>query len=112
MAHRADESPTAVGDDKTPIKVDAQQDIQGQSKLPNAATRAAEEDYPVERVEAVYRQLDLRIIPGWLLYSPILLRTNFWLTRDRHSILDPLLSLFRYSLQYWPGPDHERGSRT
>lgn len=34
---------------------------------PHAQVLAApqhEEDYPVERVEAVYRKLDLRIIPG------------------------------------------------
>lgn len=65
MAHRADELPTIVGDDKLPIQVDTEQHIQGQSKFPNAAARVPDEDYPVERVEAVYRKLDLRIIPGW-----------------------------------------------
>lgn len=29
-----------------------------------------EEDYPVERVEAVYRKLDMRIIPGRLFARP------------------------------------------
>lgn len=39
---------------------------------PQAHVLAAshEEDYPVERVEAVYRKLDMRIIPGRLLAHP------------------------------------------
>lgn len=61
-----------VGDDKLPIEADAQQDIRGPFRFPNAAysAPAPEEDYPVERVEAVYRRLDLRIIPGWLHLAP------------------------------------------
>lgn len=40
-----------------------------------ALTAPQHEDYPVERVEAVYRKLDLRIIPGtftrpWLMATP------------------------------------------
>ena len=39
---------------------------------PQAHVLAAphEEDYPVERVEAVYRKLDMRIIPGRLFAHP------------------------------------------
>lgn len=56
-----------MGDDKLPIQVDAEPErgVQGQPKFPNVASHAPDEDYPVERVEAVYRKLDLRIIPGW-----------------------------------------------
>lgn len=34
-----------------------------------AAPQHEHEDYPVERVEAVYRKLDLRIIPG--MFTPV-----------------------------------------
>lgn len=50
---------TSVGDDEYTKNAVEQQ--------PHAQVLAApqhEEDYPVERVEAVYRKLDLRIIPG------------------------------------------------
>lgn len=64
MAHRADESPAIAGDDKLPLELGSQQHVQAQPNFPGVASRAPEEDYPVERVEAVYRKLDLRIIPG------------------------------------------------
>lgn len=48
------------GDDKLPPPVESTHDV-GQ---PSRAIATPDEDYPVERVEAVYRKLDLRIIPG------------------------------------------------
>lgn len=62
MAQRATESTfPPAGDDKLPAPVESDHDVEEQQPR---ALAAPEEDYPVERVEAVYRKLDLRIIPG------------------------------------------------
>lgn len=60
-----------MGDFKTPVQTTGDdletQHSQQQQQLgqqPQATSLGADEDYPVERVEAVYRKLDLRIIPG------------------------------------------------
>lgn len=64
MAHRVEESPTRA-DDKLPVQVvDTHND--DLAEQPGAGTSTAVEDYSIERVEAVYRKLDLRIIPGWI----------------------------------------------
>lgn len=48
------ESPTTMGDDS-----------KSSGQGPQVVTETGEdEDYPIERVDAVYRKLDLRIIPG------------------------------------------------
>lgn len=61
MAERADKSP-APGDDKLPSQ-ESSHDVE----QPHPANvYVPDEDYPIERVEAVYRKIDLRIIPGWL----------------------------------------------
>lgn len=61
MAQRAPESPpTGEGDDK---KVYTAKESGHDGDQPQFITTPGE-DYPVERVEAVYRKLDLRIIPG------------------------------------------------
>lgn len=72
MAQRAPESPpTGEEDDKKVYTAeesghegDGEED--GQAQFVTAPVAPPMEDYPVERVEAVYRKLDLRIIPGLL----------------------------------------------
>lgn len=53
-----------MGDDKPPEPVESTSHDVEQQQPSRAAATLEEEDYPVERVEAVYRKLDLRIIPG------------------------------------------------
>lgn len=52
-----------VGDD------DYTKDAVQQQQAQVLAAPHQEDDYPVERVEAVYRKLDLRIIPGTLAHT-------------------------------------------
>lgn len=72
-------------------------------------------EYDVEQVEKVYRRLDFRIIPGIPLPIPhshlaVTVRWRiFLLTSD--SLLDPVLLVLSYPLQYWAGTDHERRRR-
>ncbi|KAK3684739.1 major facilitator superfamily domain-containing protein [Podospora appendiculata] len=65
MAHRTGHPPL-LGDDKVPLEVNVAPDDlarQAQGQGP------AEQEYSIERVEKVYRKLDLRIIPAfWVLY--------------------------------------------
>lgn len=66
MAERVPQSPN-IGDHKTVPKesahdVEQSHEHHGVPSGPNDYDQ--EDDYPVERVEAVYRKIDLRIIPG------------------------------------------------
>lgn len=60
-----------MGDFKTPIQTtddeletQSNQQPQRAGQQSQATHIGADEDYPIEKVEAVYRKLDLRIIPG------------------------------------------------
>lgn len=63
-----------TGDDLEPQHIQQQQQQVGQQS--QATSLGADEDYPVERVEAVYRKLDYRIIPGLPLPFQSLAPTN------------------------------------
>lgn len=66
MAERVPQSPE-VGDHKSVPKEtahDVEQSHEHHRGGPNVPDDEDEDDYPVERVEAVYRKIDLRIIPG------------------------------------------------
>ncbi|KAF3761168.1 MFS general substrate transporter [Cryphonectria parasitica EP155] len=66
MAERVT-GPPARGDNKYPAEYTSDDPEQQQQQVVDPS--AAGQDYPVERVEAVYRKLDLRIIPAfWVLY--------------------------------------------
>lgn len=65
MAERAPESPGA-GDHKH-LPEETAHDVDQSHEHGGVSVPDDEEDYPIERVEAVYRKLDLRIIPGLLL---------------------------------------------
>lgn len=61
MAQRTMESHSnSLSDNKLSTPVESSHDAEQQSR----AFATPDDDYPVERVEAVYRKLDLRIIPG------------------------------------------------
>lgn len=64
MAERAPESP--IPGDHKDLFEDAVNDVEQPHAQADAdaGPASAGEDYPIERVEAVYRKLDLRIIPG------------------------------------------------
>ncbi|KAJ4418705.1 hypothetical protein N0V82_005376 [Gnomoniopsis sp. IMI 355080] len=67
MAERASESPD-VGVHKHVPKETAH-DVEQSYEHGGIPVADNEEDYPVERVEAVYRKIDMRIIPAfWILY--------------------------------------------
>lgn len=72
MATTKEPEPSATGvgpgeddDDYTKDAVE-----QPQAQVLAAPQRDGDGDYPVERVEAVYRKLDMRIIPGKLHSRP------------------------------------------
>lgn len=73
MAERVPQSPE-VGDHKNVPKetahdVEQSHEQRGGPNIPDQYED--EDDYPVERVEAVYRKIDLRIIPGEFTIYPL-----------------------------------------
>lgn len=73
MAERVPQSPD-VGDLKnvpreTAHDVEQSHEHRGRPNVPDQYDE--EDDYPVERVEAVYRKIDLRIIPGESALPPL-----------------------------------------
>lgn len=71
----------------------------------NAGAVSPAMEYDIEHVEKVYRRLDFRIIPGIPLPALTVRRRIFLLTTD--SLLDPVLLVLSYPLQYRAGTDHE-----
>lgn len=61
MAHDNPDSP--LGDDKLPGELNEQS-----NEMSHHEDGSATDGYDVERVEQVYRKLDLRIIPGMQVY--------------------------------------------
>lgn len=55
MAHGS-----APAEDKTPAEITADHDVATREEGP----QLVQTEYDIERIEAVYRKLDLRIIPG------------------------------------------------
>jgi hypothetical protein len=84
-----------IGDEKLPNEV--LDGDHGENELPL-------QEYSVERVEAVYRKIDLRIIPGT---SRLLVFLHSQRLTKSHSLLGPLLSRLGHPLQHWHRANHE-----